>query len=75
MYMVFWTENGQVSCREFGNDEMSKALEFTQTLRTAQYSGEHDIRYITMAVEDPNMVGKLGYDVTGPDYDWKKRRT
>jgi hypothetical protein len=27
-----------------------------------------------MAHENPHSVGKQGYDVTGPDYDWKKRR-
>jgi hypothetical protein len=73
MYKVYWTERGALSAREFNSDEMSQALKFTQELRTKQYAGE-GISFITMAAENPDMVGKQGYDVTGPDYDWKKRR-
>ena len=74
MYKVYWTEDGSPLGKEFGDSEMSQALTFTQELRNLQYGGEVDIKFVTMAVENPNMVGKQGYDVTGPDYDWKKRR-
>lgn len=74
MYMVFWTERGMISAREFDSDKMVEALEFTQKLRSLQHSGEADIKFVVMAYENPDMVGKQGYDVTGSDYDWKKRR-
>jgi hypothetical protein len=32
------------------------------------------VGFITFCSENPNSVTKLGVDVTGPDYDWKKRR-
>jgi hypothetical protein len=74
MYKVYWTENDTLAAKEFGNDEMSAALQFSQELRNQQYKGEKQISFIVMAVENPDMVGKQGVDVTGPDYDWKKRR-
>jgi hypothetical protein len=73
MYKVYWTENGNLNAKEFASGEMSTALDATQQLRTRQYAGE-DIQFIVMAHENPHSVGKQGYDVTGPDYDWKKRR-
>lgn len=30
--------------------------------------------HITSSTEYAEMVGQAGVDVTGPDYDWKKRR-
>ncbi len=44
------------------------ALEIAMRLRNEGY------RFVTTGVENPNCVGKMGVDVTGPDYDWKKRR-
>ncbi len=52
---------------------MNEALKFSESLRKRQFAGE-DVHFIVMAVENPNCVGKMGVDVTGPDYDWKKRR-
>ena len=73
MYKVYWTDHGCLDAREFPSDEMAAALHLTQGLRQRQHCGE-DIRFITMVSENPDMVGRTGYDVTGPDYDWKKRR-
>jgi hypothetical protein len=73
MYKVYWTENGQANAKEFPSSDMTSALAAMQALRTRQYSGE-DVGFVAMAHENPNSVGKQGYDVTGPDYDWKKRR-
>lgn len=77
MFMIFWSElvsdAMQPHCQAFGNDEMSQALKFSESLRTRKYAGE-PLYFIVMASENPDCVGKQGFDVTGPDYDWKKRR-
>ena len=73
MFAVFWIENSTPDCKVFNPGEMSAALKFSESLRQRKYSGEA-IHFITLASENPNSVGKQGVDVTGPDYDWKKRR-
>lgn len=73
MYKVYWTENERLEAAEFASTAMASALSLTQGLRQRQHGGE-DIRFITMVSENPDVVGRSGYDVTGPDYDWKKRR-
>jgi hypothetical protein len=73
MYKVYWTDRGCLDAKEFPSDEMGAALHLTQTLHQRQHDGE-DIHFITMSSETPHSVGRRGYDVTGPDYDWKKRR-
>jgi hypothetical protein len=73
MYKVYWTESGQLCGVEYGSTEMSTALGKTQELYQRQHTGD-DVHFITMVSENPDSVGRPGYDVTGPDYDWKKRR-
>lgn len=73
MYRVYWTEDGQPKSNSFETAEMSEALKFSESLRKRRIDGEN-IGFIVMAVEHPDCVGKQGFDVTGPDYDWKKRR-
>ena len=73
MYMIFWAENGLPKGEQFDSHEMTKALKFSESLRQRKFAGE-DIHFVVMSAEDPNAVGKMGVDVTGPDYDWKKRR-
>jgi len=46
---------------------------FMEDLRRRQRAGE-GVRFITMCSEHPDVVGHPGVDVTGPDYNWKKRR-
>ena len=66
-YCVFWrNESGDPDSKL--HDEMVPALAHCEQLRN---SGN---RFVTMAYENTDMVGKQGVDVTGPDYDWKKRR-
>ena len=67
MYCVFWLFDGVAMNQEFV--ELTDALKKCEALRK-----EGVARFVTMAVENPNMVGKMGVDVTGPDYDWTKRR-
>lgn len=73
MYMIYWTEESIPKSELFDTDKMTEALKFSEALRQRKYSGEN-VGFIVMSVEHPDCVGKQGFDVTGPDYDWKKRR-
>lgn len=77
MYMVYWTiadEGGHAPhAQAFDTSEMVKAMAFMEDLRKRQRAGE-GVRFITMSSEHPDSVGHPGVDVTGADYDWKKRR-
>jgi hypothetical protein len=77
MYMVYWTtvEAGGTAPQQEGFDtsEMLEAMRFMEELRRRQRDGE-PLRFITMCSEHPDVVGHPGVDVTGPDYNWKKRR-
>jgi hypothetical protein len=77
MYMVYWTiveEGGHTPYQQpFDTSEMVPAMQFMEALRRRQREGE-GIRFITMCSEHPDVVGHPGVDVTGPDYNWKKRR-
>ena len=77
MYMVYWTieEDGNRAphVQPFGTSEMVAAMRFMEDLRRRQREGE-GVRFVTMCSEHPDVVGHPGVDVTGPDYNWKKRR-
>lgn len=77
MYMVYWTiyENGSSTAhaQPFDTSDMVPALAFMEKLRARQRAGE-GVGFITMVSEHPDSVGHPGVDVTGPDYNWKKRR-
>ncbi len=77
MYMVYWTRIEDDRChpeqKPFPTHEMVEAMRWMEQLRVRQRAGE-GIRFVTMCSEHPDMVGHPGVDVTGPGYDWKKRR-
>jgi hypothetical protein len=77
MYMVYWTtienEGGMAHSEPFDTSEMVAAMKFMEDLRARQRAGE-PVRFITMCSEHPDVVGHPGVDVTGPEYNWKKRR-
>jgi hypothetical protein len=77
MYMVYWTIVDEAAstpqAQLFDTSEMTAALGFMEALRRRQREGE-GVRFITMCSEHPDLVGHAGVDVTGPDYNWKKRR-
>ncbi|MGF6275029.1 hypothetical protein ABIB38_003426 [Massilia sp. UYP11] len=81
MYMVYWTvvdeelgeEQMRPHCHPFDTSEMVQAMQFMEALRARQRAGE-GVRFVTMCSEHPDLVGHPGVDVTGPGYDWKKRR-
>ncbi len=73
MFKVYWTESGVPQSADFDSAAMSAALSHCETLRARQRNGA-PVSFVTMASENPDSVTKPGVDVTGPDYDWKKRR-
>ncbi|MCD2515317.1 hypothetical protein LQ564_03205 [Massilia sp. G4R7] len=77
MYMVYWTvvEDDRCTPHEklFETTEMVAAMQHMEELRKRQREGG-GVRFITMASEHPDLVGHPGVDVTGPEYNWKKRR-
>jgi len=77
MYMVYWStiENGAsvAHAAPFDTSEMVAAMKYMEELRMRQRAGD-SVRFITMCSEHPVVVGHPGVDVTGPGYDWKKRR-
>lgn len=77
MYMVYWTvyHNGHSAAhaKPFDTKDMLPAMAFMEQLRARQRAGE-GVGFITMVSEHPDSVGHPGVDVTGPEYDWKKRR-
>lgn len=67
MYCVYW--DGEHECRSKVVTDLKEALTLAEEKRKAGF------RFVTMVSENPNSVGKPGVDVTGPDYNWTKRRT
>ena len=77
MYMVYWTieEDGHRTphAQPFDTTAMGEAMRFMEDLRKRQREGE-GVRFVTMCSEHPDVIGHPGVDVTGPEYNWKKRR-
>jgi hypothetical protein len=77
MYMVYWmvaeADGSRPEAQAFDTTEMVDAMTFMEGLRKRQRDGE-GVRFITMCSEHPDVVGHPGVDVTGADYNWKKRR-
>lgn len=77
MYMVYWMEFDDgvrvPRAQPFDTSAMVAAMSFMEDLRRRQRAGE-GVGFVTMCSEHPDMVGHPGVDVTGADYNWKKRR-
>ena len=76
VYRVYWTSTsaGVIPLFvDFTKGRMADALRFTEGLRKDQRDGK-GISHVVMSCENPDSVGNPGVDVTGPEYDWKKRR-
>lgn len=69
MFRIYWMENDVPQTKLFDTSKMTEALKFSELLR-----GNSENSFIVMSSQHPDCVGKQGVDVTGPDYDWKKRR-
>lgn len=79
MYNVYWMRGNHPQNSLFPTDKMVEALHLMEMLRTNQRNSVVDrngdmVSFIGMVSEHPDSVGNSGVDVTGPDYDWKKRR-
>lgn len=76
-YKVYWTEYDRGleinRSKEFTKDDLGAALKVLESLRKIQRE-QGNIRFIILAGEHPDSVCLPGVDVTGPEYDWKKRR-
>lgn len=72
-YKVYWTEEGVANSVDFDKDGMTQALHACEALRKRQREGDN-VSFVSLCSEHPDNVTKMGVDVTGPDYDWKKRR-
>lgn len=71
VHKLYWTENNILNASFY--DELTDMLKDAEMLRKRAWAGE-DIRFISSASEVSESVGKQGVDVTGSDYNWKKRR-
>ena len=73
MYCVFWmypNQLGHFKARGQSFTDLNEAIKWCEELRQG---GE--ARFVTMAVENPDHVGKIGVsDVLPDDYNWTKRR-
>jgi hypothetical protein len=77
MFVVYWIEIQKEvktpKCKEFDLHEMTRTLEWMESLRKIQRE-IGGIGHIVMSSENPNSVGLSGVDVTDASYNWKKRR-
>lgn len=77
MFMVYWTVVEGKTCiphaTGFAATDMLGAMALMEQLRGRQRAGE-SVRFVTMSSENPDSVGHPGVDVTGPEYNWTKRR-
>lgn len=73
MFKVYWSDlQDKAMGKSF--EDMTEALNFMQELRTV-----YDRKFVTMASENPNQVGKMGVDSVeegllpdGSKYTWNK---
>lgn len=71
MYCVYWVRDfgtGDEMCCGRICSELDEALKVSEALR------KEGKLFVSIASEIPGNVTKMGVDVTGDDYDWKKRR-
>jgi hypothetical protein len=73
VYIVYWVEDNLPQMQGFGKNELNEMLKFSEGLRKRRHE-DANLHHVTFCSEDPNCTSLLGVDVTGPDYDWKKRR-
>lgn len=72
-HRVYWTEDGEAQFKDFDSAGLVDSLKFCESLRKARREGAN-ISFITVSSEIAECTSLQGVDVTGPDYDWKKRR-
>ena len=70
---MYWTNCYGVQSQDFAEEELNQVLSFMEGLRRQQRN-EAEIAHVALSISHPDSVGNPGVDVTGKDYDWKKRR-
>jgi len=73
LIVVYWLSGTEPTARTFEETELLSSLKYMEELRVRQRAGEQ-VSYITSCCAFSDSVGHPGVDVTGPSYDWKKRR-
>jgi hypothetical protein len=67
-HAVFWLD-------EYGIPQVQFFTDLTLMLNfSLERHKDVNCRFVTSASEMPDCVSLSGIDVTGPEYDWKKRR-
>lgn len=77
MFMVYWSEVGASGAtpesKDFAKGQLTEVMAFMEGLRKRQRE-DGTVAFIAMSSENPDCVSLRGVDVTGPDYNWTKRR-
>ena len=68
-HKVYWSEEGFPKSQDFSDGQWTEIMAFMEELRK-----KANVSFVSLSSEVPGDVTKKGVDVTGPDYDWKKRR-
>lgn len=66
MFCIYWMEDDTPKSEI--KSELTEALKLSEEKRKAGF------HFVSICSELPDSVTKMGVDITGPDYDWKKRR-
>ena len=80
-FMVYWTERvegkfnsyTEARAQRFETGQLTEVMNFMEGLRKRERT-DGSVSFVALASAIPGDVTKKGVDVTGPDYDWKKRR-
>lgn len=70
--VVYFTDGEGNICGEKFDGPIVEIL--TTAMKRTEALRNEGNRHVSMSVENSNSVGKPGVDVTGVDYNWKKRR-
>lgn len=70
-HVVYWLEDGIPQARKCF--DLSEVLRISEEMRKLRRDG-YPVTHICSKSEYADQVGQDGVDVTGPDYDWRKRR-
>jgi hypothetical protein len=70
-HVVYWLENGVPRGQEVA--DLKELLTLSESKRKLRREGAN-ITNVTSSSEYVDCVSLQGVDVTGPDYDWRKRR-
>lgn len=73
VHRVYWTEDGLIKSKDFGENSIDQTLKFCEELRKLRISGS-DISFITISSEIPECTSLSGISEVDDNYNWTKRR-